>query len=397
MRLQATPSPVAACWLGLASAWRCCSTKAFSRFAPRPSAHRVVDAYPLRCVTVVGGFLVGLIVALLPLILRNLMVGVPPLQLATTGATAWAMGTRPMQTPYSTRLIAIILRTDGSERRAASRHGVAVSAVIPWRQGILVFYLRRATGLIVPTRDLTTQTSTMPRSRIRCCAGCRTMRCSSPSVWWASPCGRKLQRFEPLLTDVADIVRIHDAHPALSRYRVTLAVFLFPFAGAALGQAVRWSQQRRFGPLGAALARFVSCTPRPISYNDVWYLRQRSCLLSVTGPQSSPRRKGLHTAGTPAGGQPRALQLVQVTPSREERTSAWLQAARLQFQAGDISGAQRSLETLAQSSGMTHGRCCRSATPIERSWVTRPGREPSISALAACAPIVSSPPHCVSG
>jgi tetratricopeptide (TPR) repeat protein len=355
MQLQSRPTPAAGCRVGLAVGLALLFNEGFLSV---PLLVLVATAWwtraARRCASVGGGFLMGLAIALLPLIVRNLIVGVPPLQLATTGATAWAIGNASDSDPifYQASSQSFYGLMEASGGRLAdvvwpcvrSFHSVGA---------FLLFYFRRATGLIVPYEgpdNANFYYAALKDPLLRWLPNYAVL--FPLSVVGCACAGRRLRRFEPLLPMALSLLASIMLTLPLSRYRVTLAVFLFPLAGAALAQAVRWAQQRRFAALGAAVAALcllygmIALLQRRVVFDgrDPAYFLYRSAEFTEAAKIYTQQQR-------PREASQELLQLAQITPSWEERTKAWLQAARLQFQAGDTAAAQRSLETLARANG----------------------------------------------
>ncbi len=355
LRLQSQPTPAAACRVGLAAGLGLLFNEGFLSVPPLVLALIAwwKRATP-RTAAVLGGAVVGgLTLMLLPLIIRNLIVGVSPLQLATTGATAWAIGNASDADPIfyqaSSQSFSRLMEISGG-RLTAMAWACLQSFHGPGE--FLRFYLWRAMGLIIPyegpdnfnfyyaalkdplLRWLPNYTVLLPLSVLGCAC-----------------VGRRWGRFAPLAPMALTLFTCIMLALPLSRYRVTLVVFLFPFAGAGIAYAAGWAQQRRLGVLGAALVTValvyagVGLLQQRVVFegNDPGYYLYRSAEFTETAKVYT-QQKRLREASQ------ELLQLAQVTPSREERTNAWLRAAPLQFQAGDVTGARRSLE-LAQTAG----------------------------------------------
>ena len=208
-----------------------------------------------------GAFLVGLAVALAPLVARNLAVGAPPLDVAITGAWVIALSNASDSDPNfftfaKPSFIPLMEAADGRLGRAAllcleSFDGVGA---------IVAFYLRRMAGLIVPFENA-------DNASFYYATTISPLLDWLPDWAWLFPLvgvGMVLALrgpWRPLSALVPPFVVLLASNlvaPPLSRYRLPLLVLAFPFAGLALERLMRWLARRRWASLGAALAGAVA-------------------------------------------------------------------------------------------------------------------------------------------
>lgn len=257
IRLQANPMPAAGWHVGLGVGLGLLFNEGFLSV---PLLVLALIAWwtrsPRRCVAVGGGFVAGLIVALLPAIIRSLIVGAPPMQLATTGATAWALCNASDSQPifFIRPQPSFVSLMEASRGRLADVVWPCLQTFHHGLPEILSFYLHRAAGLIVPFEGSDNASFYYAALKDPLLRWLPNYAVLFPLSAVGLVCaGRSFKRFEPLLPmSLALLASIMLILP-LSRYRVTLIVFLFPFAGRALSQVGRWTSRRRFGAAAAAV------------------------------------------------------------------------------------------------------------------------------------------------
>ena len=253
VRLRARPGPGVALALGLAVGLAIVVNEAFLTVPPLVLALAVLWVRGRRLAVVAGAFVVGLLVGLAPVIARNVAVGTPALQLAVTGSTVYAVFNAAGSSPYffEVRPAAFvpILEASGGRLTATVLGCLRSFAGVG---GVVAFYLQKIAGIVIPFEN--------PDN-----ANFYYAAVQSPLLGWlpghailvplatvglvlAAP---RVRHWLPLAPfGLALLVSMLAALP-LSRYRVTLAPFLMPFAGLALARAVAFAHARRLGPLAA--------------------------------------------------------------------------------------------------------------------------------------------------
>jgi hypothetical protein len=191
---------------------------------------------------------------LLPLAVRNILVGVPPLKLAATASTVYAVFNSAASNPYffdANAAAFVPTMRAGQGRLLATAMACLTSFSGPL--DVASFYLKKATGLVIPFEK--------PRQRELLLRGAQGPAAPDPSGYALllplSVVGlvlvrRRWRELTPLAPiSLSLLLSILMAVP-LSRYRATLAVYLVPFASLALARAGEWIKSRRLLPLAAA-------------------------------------------------------------------------------------------------------------------------------------------------
>jgi hypothetical protein len=210
------------------------------------------------------GFAAGAIAGLAPLVVRNLVVGSPPFQIAVTGTVVLAVFNSSSSDPvlFSARPenFAPIMDLAGVHLiptlLACAR---SFSGVSEW----MGFYALKLAGLVAPFENpdnlnfyyaalvnpwlglLPAYGVLLPLALSGALLAGRALR---PAWWCWIPA--------PLTLLAAMLLSL-----PLSRYRAVWAIHLMPLAGFALSRAVSWAQERNFGRLGGlslALAAFAA-------------------------------------------------------------------------------------------------------------------------------------------
>ncbi len=258
--LRAAPSPGRAALLGAAAGLAVVANEGFLVLpalvvACFPWRHGVARAARLGLACVAG-----IVVALSPVMVRNAIVGVPPLNLAVTGGTVFAVYDSVGSSPF-------FLDTDPAvfvpilERS----HGRLVATTIEcWRSfggpgRVVAFYLRKAAGLAIPfenpdNANVYYAALTSPVLRLLPGYGL-LLPLALVGLVLAWP--RRLEVLPWLPSALALLIGLFVALPA-SRYRATFAVFLFPFAGLAAARLLELLRQRDWRRAALAVAALLA-------------------------------------------------------------------------------------------------------------------------------------------
>jgi hypothetical protein len=295
--------------------------------------------------------LLGIALSLAPVMIRNFLVGVSPLKLATTGSTVYAVFNSAGSNPYffDANPVAFV-----PTMRAGDGHLLATALACLKSFGgpaeVLGFYLRKATGLVIPfenpdnanfyyaalksplLRLLPDYTLLFPTTLIGIALALRRWRDLLPLVpFWGSL-----------------LISVMVALP-LSRYRATLAAFLAPFAGLALARFATWVKHRRIVPLVVAASGFVlALTVAGVLQSrfvfaghpaGIFRYRPLEFLLGA----DHYVRQGRHTEAI------QELQLLlRLNPARSFRPTVMLKIASLQLTSGDGGAARDTLKAMAE-------------------------------------------------
>ena len=204
-----------------------------------------------------AGFAVGALAGLAPVVLRNLMVGAPPFQIAVTGSVVLAVFNSASSDPllFSARPenFAPVMDLAGANvlqtLLACARSFAGLS---DWAS----FYALKLAGLVAPFENpdnvnfyyvalvnpwlglLPAYGVLLPLALVGAVLAWTGRRAS----WWCwVP--------SPLALLAAMLLTM-----PLSRYRAVWAIHLMPFAGLALSRGLAWSRERRFARVGGLVA-----------------------------------------------------------------------------------------------------------------------------------------------
>ena len=214
-----------------------------------------------RLLSACAGFAAGALAGLLPLMIRNLMVGAPPFQIAVTGSVVLAVFNSASSDPllFSARPenFAPVMDLGGASLfetlLACAR---SFSTLSDWAG----FYALKVAGLVAPFENpdnvnfyyaalvnpwlglLPAYGVLLPLAFVGSLLAWPARRASW--LCWAP---------SPLVLLAAMILTL-----PLSRYRAVWAIHLMPFAGLALSRALAWSRERKFARL-SGLAAALAC------------------------------------------------------------------------------------------------------------------------------------------
>ncbi len=334
--------------------WTACAILVNEGFVPTPLLCLALLPLwirtPRALATVAGAYVCGLGLGLLPLVLRNLLVGAPPLGLAVTGSVVYAVFNAPGANPWAFDIRPQVLVPMMNEA-GGSLLGMAVACLrgFPSLSSLFLFYLEKLSGLVIAFENpdnvnfyyaalLDPLLEVLPAYGLLfplAIAGLAVVGRRAGSLAPALPCALAL--FASILLTTT-----------LSRYRVTLAVFLFPPAGlalkAAFEAAARRDWRRLFGVVACVLlaATCASLVERRLERNA-----------RLASLRTRPQEFYLSTEAWVRGGRPdrAAAELLSlVRQNRDPRIQAWalVRAASLLAETGDGPRAEEALRLAAR-------------------------------------------------
>jgi tetratricopeptide (TPR) repeat protein len=299
-----------------------------------------------------AAFALGLAGALAPIGLRNVAVGAPPFKIAVTGSTVYAVFNSAGTSPYffearQASFIPVLLQSGGDLGRTMW----ACLRSFSGPGEILGFYLRKATGLAIPFENPDNANFYYACLKDPVLAALPGHAVLFPlglvGLWVAA---RRRMAVWPLLPSALSLLIACLVAIPLSRYRVTVVVYLIPFAGLAVTSAARCWQRRNLAPLagGVAAIALVALASRVWQEREVFagvpegvfYYRPPEFLL---GAQIDARR------GRYGAALREIADLLRLNPDPSIRPTALLVAADLQARSGDEPAARETLRVLAHS------------------------------------------------
>ena len=300
-----------------------------------------------------SGYLLGTLLALAPVVVRNYLVGAPLFRWAVLGSTAYALcntaGTSPYFFELHPSLYLPVLAASGG-RLIPTVIGCLRSFDGP--RAILSFYLERLGGLLVPFEN--------PDNVNIYYAALKSPLLAALPGWSLlfplAAVGLVLARRR-----IADLAALAPATLTLgasilltlpmSRYRATLAVYLIPFAALALIRGAEWARQRRFGRLGIAAAGVLGIQILAAAFQarvvfaggpaGAYLYRRAEFWLGATFYEQQGRLNE-------AAGE--AFALARLNPDAPVQAAALLSAGRLEARLDHASVAQDALRRAAARS-----------------------------------------------
>lgn len=306
-----------------------------------------------RAGVVAFGFVLGLLAALTPVVMRNLAVGAPALRLAVTGSTVFAVFNGAHANPYAfdvrPRPVAALIAQGHGDTFATA---VASLQSFPSAGALAAFYLKKASGLAIPFENpdnVNYYYALTVDPWLRALPAYGTVLCLA--VVGAVVLGRRVRSLAPLAPVAATLVASILMTLALSRYRVTLVPFLCVPAGFALARLSGLARERRWrGVLGLAVAlALVSAASSGVER-------------AVLGPRASADRQRYRPAeffigadvyarrGRTEAALAELAELVRRNGDPSVKTAALLATARLELKRGDAARARAALELAALAS-----------------------------------------------
>lgn len=296
-----------------------------------------------RLATAGTAFVGGLVLALLPLLVRNALVGAPPFALAVTGGVVYAVFNAAGASPFfffTTQpdvFLPIITPSGG---------GLAAVALACLRSyagpaALLSFYAHRALGLVVPFEN--------PDNANFYYAALRDpLLAWLPGYAWLLPAAgvglalawRRRRELLVLLPGGLSLVAAMMLTLPLSRYRAVLAVLLMPVAGLALARGVQWARERRWVPLAAALlAALLVAAAAATAQDRIVFAEMPPGHLLYRTPEFELEVRHDVARNRPARAVRTLLELARLNPDPPMQVGALCRAALLAAQHGELAGA----------------------------------------------------------
>ncbi len=309
---------------------------------------------PRRLAILLGGVALGMVVAGVPVVIRNVIVGAPALKLAVTGSTVYAVFNSAGSSPYFFQIrpatFVPIIEASGGDLLATVLGCLRSFASV---RDLLVFYLGKVAGLVMPFENPDNANfyyATLASPLLGVLPNYTLL--LPASVVGLALAARRLREWVALLPfALALLVSILIALP-LSRYRATLAVYLIPFAALALAEAVAFVRARRLGRLAAvvlggglvfvasgALQDRVVFAGVPRAFH---YYRPAEFLLGANVYERQGRL---------AEASHEALSLARLNPHAPTKAAALLVMGRLEALRGNTPAAGQALAAARQLDG----------------------------------------------
>lgn len=284
-------------------------------------------------------FTLGLGAGILPVIVRNLLVGVPAFHLAATGGAIMALTNAGDADPVFFQHVPpasfqALLEASGGKLLSLIRPCMT-SFGGPW--GFLAFYLRRATGLVVPLENADNANFYYAVLRSRVLTVLPTYAVLFPlGVLGLALAAQRWRKLEPLVpASVAQLLSIMVSLP-MSRYRLVLAVFLFPFVGLALVQVGRWIRARRFATLAvAAIAVALVSVAVRLLERDVIFKDREPTSVTYRAAEFNLAAEAYVKQGKYGEAARELIQLAQLCRVPAVQAGANIRAARFLVRTGD--------------------------------------------------------------
>ncbi|MFI5184124.1 MAG: glycosyltransferase family 39 protein [Vicinamibacteria bacterium] len=303
---------------------------------------------------IAGFVLLGTAAAVAPVVARNVAVGAPAFKLAVTGGMVYAVCNSAASSPYffearASAFVPILAESGGSLSRAA----VACLRSFPTWADAALFYLRKASGLVIPFENPDNANfyhAALKDPLLAALPGYEVlMPLALIGLVLAIRSWRALVAFAPYPASV--LLALLLTLP-LSRYRVTLVVFMMPFAGLALAAGVTALRHRHFLRLGAGLSAAAALALSAAALQSRLVFAGRPAGLFLYRPAEFLLSADAYAQrGRYAAALHEIEELLSHNPDRTIRPAALLQAARFQVEQGQLEPARQDLGLALEASG----------------------------------------------
>lgn len=293
-----------------------------------------------------GGLLLGAAIVLAPVVVRNVLVGAPPFKLAITGSFIIAISNSASSNPYFSefqpRTFVPVMEASGGDLLPTV---VACLRTFSGPSDLLLFYLRKSVGLLIPFENPDNVNYYYVALRTPILGILPAYGLLLPlALLGLAIAGRRLGIMAALLPPVLSLLLSMMLTLPLSRYRVPFAVFLMPLAGLALARAVEWERARRLARVAIALAAGfgISVAAGALQTHvafagsppGVYFYRATEFFLGASYYESQGRL---------AEATREVLDLARLSPGRSTKVSALLMVGRLQARSGNQAAAREAL------------------------------------------------------
>ena len=292
-----------------------------------------------------GAFACGVALGLLPLIVRNLLVGAPPLGLAVTGSVVYAVFNAPGANPWAFEIRPQLLEPLMNEA-GGSLFAMALACLRRFESlvSLFVFYAEKLSGLVIAFEN-------PDNANFYYAALLDPLLAVLPAYGVLFPlavagvfvAGRRTQALLPALPFALSLLASILLTTTLSRYRVVFAVFLFPMAGLALATGVAAAARREGRRLaivgGCALLAWLCAS----LVEERVERRARLSALRYRPPEFYLASEAWSRRGQPARAAAEMLSLAR--HNRDPRIQAWalLRGSELLAEGGAAAQADEAL------------------------------------------------------
>ncbi|MBI3932201.1 MAG: glycosyltransferase family 39 protein [Acidobacteria bacterium] len=299
-----------------------------------------------RLFVLLAGYAAGLALALLPVVVRNHLVGAPLFQWAVLGGVAFAICNTAGASPYffeprPDKYVPVIEASGGS--LLATALGCLRSFDGPL--DVMLFYLKRTAGLIVPYENpdnVNFYYAALHSPILGALPGWAVL---FPAVVVGLGLAvRRLRDLAPLLPAGLPLLGALLLTLPMSRYRTVLAVFLMPAAGLALARAAVWVRERKPVPaLAVAFVAMAIAVGTQLLQTKLVFGGQPEGGFLYRPVEFLLSAQVYESRGRLADAAREALDVARLNPDRRLKASALAVLGRLQGRQGNAVAAKEAL------------------------------------------------------
>lgn len=302
--------------------------------------------------------LAGTAASLTPLVLRNVVVGAPPLKLAVTGSTVYAVFNSAASSPYFFEARAAAFVPVMAESGASlGRTVVACFRTFPGPVAAVLFYLKKASGLVIPFENpdnVNIYYAALKDPLLALLPGYALLfPLAVVGLCWAARRWRDLVPLAPYSLSLLFSILV--ALP-LSRYRATLAVFMMPLAGVALARSWELARSRALTRLGMVAASVAAIAFAGATWQSrVTFGGRPAGLFLYRAPEFLLGAESYAARGRYGAALDEIVALLRHNPDRSVRPAALLLAARVHVDQGRPESAREDLDLAIREAGPDPG------------------------------------------
>jgi hypothetical protein len=298
--------------------------------------------------------LLGTAVSLAPLVARNVAVGAPAFKLAVTGSTVYAVFNSAASNPYffearAAAFVPILVESGESLGRTV----VACLRSFPSLGDAGLFYLRKASGLVIPFENpdnVNFYYAALKDPLLATLPGYGAL--FPAAVIGLGLAAGRWRTLIPLAPYPVSLLLSTLLALPLSRYRVALSVFMMPFAGLALAAGVSALRQRSFVRLGAGVAAAAGLALGAATLQSRVVFACRPAGLFLYRPSEFLLSADTYVRrGRYAAALQEIADLLGHNPDRTQRPTPLLLAARIELQQGNRDAARQELDLAVEAGG----------------------------------------------
>jgi 4-amino-4-deoxy-L-arabinose transferase-like glycosyltransferase len=299
-----------------------------------------------RLAVLLSGLALGTALAVVPVLVRNYVVGAPVLEWAVLGSAAYAVCNTAGTSPY-------FFEAHPSEYQPvleASGGALAKTVLLCLRSfagpgDVFLFYLRRVVGIAIPFENPDNANFYYAALKSPLLAVLPGWGILFPlAVVGLALAVRRLRDLAPLLPAALTLLLTIVLTVPMSRYRATAAVYLMPLAGLTIVRAAEWARGRKALRLAATAIAAAAVGLGTVALQaKLVFAGQPKGLYLYRAAEFELGARYFETQGRLSDATGEALAFARLNPDRRLKASALVLVGKLEARQGHATAAREAL------------------------------------------------------